>query len=179
MDSQLIFFSRIEGVRLSRNQKKTLRTMAFMVQKISRTKKLKVFTSLYLSILDEKPCSLLQLAWDTRNHQIRQCSTKDYYNLIGSTKYSSRLQRLKTIKGLTSVEANISTQNTCTVVQFRMAYLFSIISLSIKINYFLSMTKILKKVVFFIHIYREKIRKDQKYSFSYIHFIANVDAFAG
>jgi hypothetical protein len=47
---------------------------------------------------------------DTSNHQIRQCSTKEYYNLTGSTKYLSRLQKLKDIKGLTSIETNIPTQ---------------------------------------------------------------------
>ena len=49
---------------------------------------------------------------DTSNHQIRQCSTKEYYNLTGPTKYSSRLQKLKYIKGLTSIETNIPIQKT-------------------------------------------------------------------
>jgi len=55
---------------------------------------------------------------DTSNHQIRQCSTKEYYNLTGSTKYSSRLQKLKDSKGLTSIETNIPTQKTCSSILY-------------------------------------------------------------
>lgn len=110
--------------------------------------------------LDEKPYSLLQLARETRNHQIRQCSTKDYYNLIWSTEYSSRVQISKTIEGLTSIEANISTQNTCSPILYgkdaqRLAFLY------------------------IIQGNNETIKKNQKHSFSYIHFTANADvAFA-
>ncbi|KAG2202343.1 hypothetical protein INT46_004668 [Mucor plumbeus] len=76
---------------------------------------------------------------DTSNHQIRQYSIKEYYNLTGSTKYSSRSQKLKDSKGLTSIETNIPTQKKL-AVQLCMIDL-SNISLSIKINYSLSMTK--------------------------------------
>ncbi|KAG2203207.1 hypothetical protein INT46_008991 [Mucor plumbeus] len=55
---------------------------------------------------------------DTSNHQIRQCSTKEYYNITGSTKYSSRLQKLKDSKGLTSIETNIPTQKTCSSILY-------------------------------------------------------------
>lgn len=50
---------------------------------------------------------------DTRNYQIRQCSTKKHYNFTESTKYLSRLRRLKDTKDLTSIETSIPTQNTC------------------------------------------------------------------
>ncbi|GAA5808947.1 hypothetical protein MFLAVUS_002347 [Mucor flavus] len=53
---------------------------------------------------------------DTMDHQIRRCSTKEYYNLTGSTKYLSRLQRLKNMKDLTIIETNISTQKICSSI---------------------------------------------------------------
>ena len=53
---------------------------------------------------------------DTSNHQIRQCSTKEYYNLNGLTKYLSRLQKLKDNKDLASIETNILTQKTCSSI---------------------------------------------------------------
>ncbi|GAA5814925.1 hypothetical protein MFLAVUS_008428 [Mucor flavus] len=45
-------------------------------------------------------------------------STKEYYNLTGSTKYSSRLQRLKNMKDLTIIETNIPTQKTCSSISY-------------------------------------------------------------
>ncbi|KAG2202266.1 hypothetical protein INT46_009992, partial [Mucor plumbeus] len=61
---------------------------------------------------DRKAVYTAVIGLDTSNHQIRQCSTKEYYNLTGPTKYSSRLQKLKYIKGLTSIETNIPIQKT-------------------------------------------------------------------
>lgn len=39
------------------------------------------------------------------DHQVRRCSTKEYYDLTGSTKYAIKLQNLKNEAGITPIEA--------------------------------------------------------------------------
>jgi len=47
------------------------------------------------------------------DHQVRRCSTKEYYDLTGSTKYSIKLQRLKDERGITPIETDMPTTKTC------------------------------------------------------------------
>ncbi|KAG2191846.1 hypothetical protein INT46_010558 [Mucor plumbeus] len=47
------------------------------------------------------------------DHQVRRCSTKEYYDLTGSTKYSIKLQRLKDERGITPIETGMPTTKTC------------------------------------------------------------------
>ncbi|KAG2202838.1 hypothetical protein INT46_000497 [Mucor plumbeus] len=47
------------------------------------------------------------------DHQVRRCSTKEYYDLTGSTKYSIKLQRLKVERGITPIETDMPTTKTC------------------------------------------------------------------
>lgn len=47
------------------------------------------------------------------NHQVRRCSTKEYYDLTGSTKYAIKLQKLKNEAGITLIETNTPTAKTC------------------------------------------------------------------
>ncbi|CEG83902.1 hypothetical protein RMATCC62417_17767 [Rhizopus microsporus] len=49
---------------------------------------------------------------DTTNHQIRRCSTTEYYHMTGSTKYTKKLEKLKTEKGIKEIETNISSPKT-------------------------------------------------------------------
>ncbi|ORE01021.1 hypothetical protein BCV72DRAFT_177730, partial [Rhizopus microsporus var. microsporus] len=49
---------------------------------------------------------------DTANHQIRRCSTAEYYHRTGSTKYIKKLERFKAQKGIKTIETNISSPKT-------------------------------------------------------------------
>ncbi|PHZ12739.1 uncharacterized protein RHIMIDRAFT_292050 [Rhizopus microsporus ATCC 52813] len=49
---------------------------------------------------------------DTTNHQIRRCSTAEYYHRTGSTKYIKKLERLKAQKGIKTIETNMPSPKT-------------------------------------------------------------------
>ncbi|ORE08370.1 hypothetical protein BCV72DRAFT_323947, partial [Rhizopus microsporus var. microsporus] len=59
---------------------------------------------------------------DTTNHQIRRCSTAEYYHRTGSTKYIKKLERLKAQKGIKTIETNMPSPKTSQ----RAAYLLYI-----------------------------------------------------
>lgn len=45
-------------------------------------------------------------------HQVRKCSTAEYYHLTGSTQYQKKLQRRKDEAGITLIESNTPTAKT-------------------------------------------------------------------
>ncbi|CAO3692194.1 hypothetical protein G6F70_005323 [Rhizopus microsporus] len=52
------------------------------------------------------------VGFDTTNHQIRCCSTAEYYHMTGSTKYIKKQERLKAEKGIKEIENNIPSAKT-------------------------------------------------------------------
>lgn len=49
---------------------------------------------------------------DTKEHEIRRCSTQEYYHFTGSTAYSKRLQQMKDTAGITAIESATPTAKT-------------------------------------------------------------------
>ncbi|CEG79948.1 hypothetical protein RMATCC62417_14352 [Rhizopus microsporus] len=64
---------------------------------------------------------------DTTNHQIRHCSTAEYYHMMGSTKYIKKLEKLKAQKGIKEIENNIPSPNTaeCAVHLLYIEYILT------------------------------------------------------
>ncbi|ORE10069.1 hypothetical protein BCV72DRAFT_200410, partial [Rhizopus microsporus var. microsporus] len=55
---------------------------------------------------------------DTTNHQIRRCSTAEYYHITGSTKYIKQLEKLKVQKGIKEIENSIPSSKTAECVAY-------------------------------------------------------------
>ncbi|CEG80227.1 hypothetical protein RMATCC62417_14594 [Rhizopus microsporus] len=49
---------------------------------------------------------------DKTKHQIRRCSTPEYYHMTGSTKYIKKLEKLKAAKGIKEIETNMPSPKT-------------------------------------------------------------------
>jgi hypothetical protein len=49
---------------------------------------------------------------DTTNHQIRRCSTAEYYHMTGSTKHLRKLEKLKVERGIKEIETSIPSPKT-------------------------------------------------------------------
>ena len=54
----------------------------------------------------------------TNQHEIRRCSTKEYYHLTGSTVYSKKLKQMKDTAGITAIEAVTPTAKTARNTSF-------------------------------------------------------------
>ncbi|KAI9486670.1 MAG: hypothetical protein EXX96DRAFT_550015 [Benjaminiella poitrasii] len=55
---------------------------------------------------------------DNKNHQIRQCTTKEYYHMTGSTRYLKRIQKMKANRSIDTLESLISSPKTTKVDQY-------------------------------------------------------------
>ncbi|KAK4521625.1 uncharacterized protein ATC70_004155 [Mucor velutinosus] len=51
-------------------------------------------------------------------HQVRRCTTKEYYHLTGSTVYAKKLQQEKDTAGITAIESAIPSAKTARNTQF-------------------------------------------------------------
>jgi hypothetical protein len=111
------FFLKREELRLSKKQKKDIKNHNLVLEDFEYEEIERIYQPVFIDP-GRKAVYTAAIGLDTSNRQIRQCSTKEYYNLTGSTKYSSRLQKLKDSKGLTSIETNISTQKTCSSILY-------------------------------------------------------------
>jgi hypothetical protein len=56
---------------------------------------------------------------DSQNHQIRTCSNKEYYSMVGSSQYSKKLERSKKEKGITKIEESIPSPKTSKLSCFK------------------------------------------------------------
>ncbi|KAI9487505.1 MAG: hypothetical protein EXX96DRAFT_553518 [Benjaminiella poitrasii] len=58
------------------------------------------------------------LGFDNKNHQIRQCTTKEYYHMTGSTRYLKKLQQMKANRSIDTLESSIPSSKTTKVDQY-------------------------------------------------------------
>jgi hypothetical protein len=78
-------------------------------------------TQLYrTSFLDpgRKTVYTAAMGLDENQHEIRRCTTKEYYHLTGSTVYAKKLQQEKDTAGITAIEAATPTAKTARNISF-------------------------------------------------------------
>ncbi|KAI9469133.1 MAG: hypothetical protein EXX96DRAFT_532969 [Benjaminiella poitrasii] len=58
------------------------------------------------------------LGLDNKNHQIRQCTMKEYFHMTGSTRYLKKLQQMKANRSIDTLESSIPSPKTTKADQY-------------------------------------------------------------